>query len=44
MAVAKIDLDYTDFYKKTLFDFDRYRVPEAYRLITEQRGAVPPPS
>jgi predicted amidohydrolase len=43
VAVAKIDLDYCDFYKKTLFDFDRYRVPEAYRLITERRGAEPPP-
>ena len=42
VAVAKIDLDFTDFYKKTLFDFDRYRVPEAYRLITERRGAAPP--
>jgi predicted amidohydrolase len=33
VAVAKIDLDYCYFYKKTLFDFERYRVPEAYRLI-----------
>ncbi len=32
VVVAKVDLDYCDFYKKTLFDFDRYRVPEAYRL------------
>ena len=32
VVVAKIDLDYCDFYKKTLFDFERYRVPEAYRL------------
>jgi predicted amidohydrolase len=43
VAVARIDLDYCRFYKETLFDFDRYRIPEAYRLITEQRGAVPPP-
>lgn len=42
LIVARIDLDYCDFYKKTLFDFDRYRVPEAYRLITERRGAIPP--
>lgn len=40
---SRIDLDYCDFYKKTLFDFERYRVPEAYRLITERRGAQPPP-
>lgn len=39
---SRIDLDYCDFYKKTLFDFERYRVPEAYRLITERRGAKPP--
>jgi predicted amidohydrolase len=38
---AEIDLDYCRFYKDTLFDFDRYRVPEAYRLITERRGAKP---
>jgi predicted amidohydrolase len=43
LAVAQIDLDYTKFYKETLFNFDRYRVPEAYRLITERRGAIPPP-
>jgi hypothetical protein len=43
LAVAKVDLDYTDFYKKTLFDFDRYRIPEAYRRISDQRGSLPPP-
>jgi predicted amidohydrolase len=43
LAVAKIDLDFTEFYKKTLFDFGRYRVPEAYRRISEQREAIPPP-
>ena len=43
LAVARIDLDYCDFYKHTLFDFDRYRIPEHYRLISEQRGVVPPP-
>jgi predicted amidohydrolase len=43
VVVARLDLDYCDFYKKTLFDFARYRIPEAYRLITEQKGAEPPP-
>ncbi len=43
LIVARADLDYCRFYKETLFDFDRYRVPEAYRLITERRGAIPPP-
>ncbi|HUO45594.1 MAG TPA: N-carbamoyl-D-amino-acid hydrolase [Acidimicrobiia bacterium] len=42
VVVAKIDLDYCRFYKETVFDFDRYRVPEAYRLIAEQRGTNPP--
>lgn len=43
LAVARIDLDFCRFYKDTLFDFDRYRMPEHYRIITEQRGAIPPP-
>ena len=43
VVLARLDLDYCDFYKKTVFDFDRYRIPEAYRLITERRGAEPPP-
>ncbi len=43
VITAVVDLDYCSFYKNTLFDFERYRVPEAYRLITERRGAIPPP-
>jgi hypothetical protein len=39
---ARCDLDWCDRYKKTLFDFDRYRRPEVYRRITAQRGAVLP--
>lgn len=35
VVVAKIDLEFCNFYKKTLFDFERYRVPAAYRLISE---------
>ena len=42
LITAAVDLDFTRNYKDTLFDFDRYRVPEAYRLITERRGAGPP--
>lgn len=38
VIVARVDLDHTRFYKTTLFDFERYRVPAAYRRITEQRG------
>lgn len=40
---ATIDLDYCDTYKKTLFDFDYYRMPEYYQRISNQRGAEPPP-
>jgi hypothetical protein len=43
LAVAQIDLDYTKLYKDTLFDFEKYRIPEAYKLISEQRGVIPPP-
>jgi predicted amidohydrolase len=42
VITARIDLDYCRFYKETVFDFDRYRVPGAYRLIAERRGARPP--
>jgi N-carbamoyl-D-amino-acid hydrolase len=40
LIVAKCDLDWCDRYKKTLFDFDRYRRPEVYGRITSQRGVV----
>lgn len=40
VIVARIDLDHTRFYKTTLFDFERYRVPAAYKRITEQRGVA----
>jgi predicted amidohydrolase len=42
VIVAACDLDRCSSYKDTLFDFDRYRRPEMYRVITERRGAVPP--
>lgn len=43
VAVAKIDLDFCRFYKENVFNFDLYRVPEHYRLISETRGAILPP-
>ena len=43
VIVAQVDLDMTDMYKKTLFDFDTFRIPQAYWRIAEQRGVVPPP-
>lgn len=35
VVVAKVDLDFCNFYKRTVFDFHRYRVPAAYSLISE---------
>ncbi len=43
LIVARCDLDRCAQYKETLFDFARYRRPEVYGLITERKGAVPPP-
>lgn len=41
LLVARCDLDWCARYKNTLFDFDRYRRPEVYGIITSQRGVVP---
>ncbi len=43
LAIADINLDLCNNYKETLFQFERYRRPDAYGLITERRGPVPPP-
>jgi hypothetical protein len=43
LIVARCDLDRCANYKNTLFDFDRYRRPEMYKIITEQKGAVARP-
>ena len=42
VIVVEIDLAETAKYKETLFDFERYRRPDAYGPITEQKGAIPP--
>jgi predicted amidohydrolase len=42
-VVAVVDLDRRRNYSETLFDFERYRMPERYGLIVERRGAVAPP-
>jgi hypothetical protein len=42
-VVARCDLDATRSYKTTIFNFEKHRQPEAYRMIVERRGAVPPP-
>jgi predicted amidohydrolase len=38
VAVARLDLDFCWFHKHTLFDFDRYRMPEHYGSISEKGG------
>ena len=35
VVIARCDLDLCDRYKSTLFDFDRYRRPEMYSVITD---------
>ena len=43
LITAQCDLDWCSQYKETLFDFSRYRRPETYQLIGQQKGVVPPP-
>jgi predicted amidohydrolase len=43
LAIADINLDLCKNYKETLFQFDRYRRPDAYGAITERKGPVSPP-
>jgi N-carbamoyl-D-amino-acid hydrolase len=42
VITAKCDLDMGRIYKDTVFDFAAHRRPEAYSLITERTGAIPP--
>jgi len=42
LVIATCDLDWCKQYKETLFDFDRYRRPEMYGLITSRKGAISP--
>lgn len=42
LAMADINLDLCRNYKETLFQFERYRRPDAYRPITERAGPIPP--
>ncbi len=43
LVLAECDLDRACSYKTTIFDFAAHREPQAYRLITERKGALPPP-
>ena len=42
VVLAACDLDLCASYKRTVFDFDRYRRPEMYAPIVSQRGVVEP--
>ncbi len=42
LVVADCDLDWCRHYKDTLFDFDRYRRPEMYRRLSNQKGVIEP--
>jgi predicted amidohydrolase len=43
LAIARCDLDLTHSYKGTVFNFAKHREPQAYGLIVERKGAIPPP-
>jgi hypothetical protein len=43
LAIARCDLDLTKSYKNTVFNFAQHREPQAYGLIVERKGAIPPP-
>jgi predicted amidohydrolase len=43
VVVAVCDLDLAARYRRTVFDFARYRRPEHYGLITSRRAPVAPP-
>ncbi|WP_370154932.1 N-carbamoyl-D-amino-acid hydrolase [Ferrovibrio sp.] len=43
LAVAACDLDACASYKTTTFNFAAHRMPQHYGLITERKGAHPPP-
>jgi N-carbamoyl-D-amino-acid hydrolase len=42
LAIARCDLDLTLSYKNTTFNFAKHREPQAYGLIVERKGAMPP--
>lgn len=43
LAIARCDLDQTKSFKNTIFNFAVHRQPDAYGLIVERKGAIPPP-
>lgn len=43
VITARADLDMGKRYAETIFNFAKHREPDAYRLIVERKGAIPPP-
>ena len=43
LAIARCDLDLTLSYKSTTFNFALHRQTQAYQLIVERTGTIPPP-
>jgi predicted amidohydrolase len=43
VIVANCDLALGDYIKRTIFNFEKHRRIEHYKLITERTGAIPPP-
>ncbi len=44
VIVFDCDLDLGDYIRRTVFNFDKHRRIEAYGLITERTGVIPPPT
>jgi predicted amidohydrolase len=42
VITARADLDLGNRYRETIFNFAKHREPEAYKLIVERKGAMPP--
>ncbi|MCY0854978.1 N-carbamoyl-D-amino-acid hydrolase [Cupriavidus sp. D39] len=40
VAIARCDLDFCEVYKRTTFNFDAHRQPQAYGMIVERRGEM----
>ncbi len=43
VITATCDLDFGTYIKQTIFNFEKHRRIEHYKLITERTGAIPPP-
>ena len=43
LCIARCDLELTKSYKSTTFNFAVHRQPQAYGMIVERKGAIPPP-